>query len=392
MRVAMIDPSLFTGRYDDSLCAAIAAQGHAVTLLGRPLRATDALIPAGYRYTPRYFRLGERLRPLIGEGVSFRAIKAADYMIDCLIGSLPCADVVHYQWLPFAPADRHGLRRLRARGVPLVHTVHNATAYHGDAAVQGHGYMRLLAQFDRLIVHGAATRDALVAAEIAPERIGIVPHPPMRLAPATAQSRAQVPPPRAPRILFFGTIRPYKGLDLLIDACLRLWRDGATFELAIAGKPFVDMAAMLRPVHASGYADRLHCDLGFLGEDRLSAWMESADIMVFPYRHIDSSGAFLSALHHGKAMVCTATGLFASLPPDASGSPPVTLVPIEDAAALAQALLPLVGSTAIRQAMGARAAALGESLATWDKAGSATVDIYRQAQAHVATGRGRDGA
>lgn len=381
MKIAMIDPSLFTGRYDDSLCTAIAAQGHEVTLIGRPLRATDAMRSQGYVYAPRYFRIGEGLRPVIGEGKVFRAIKAAEYFIHCLTGPRPRADVVHYQWLPFAPADRFVLRRLRAAGVPLVHTVHNASAYHGDAALQGRGYAALLAQFDRLIVHGEGTRDALLAGGTGAERIGIVPHPPMRLAPATAESRAQVPPPRAPRILFFGTIRPYKGLDLLVDACVRLWQAGKDFELAIVGKPFMDIAPILQPVHTAGCADRLQCDLGFLKEDRLSAWMESADIMAFPYRHIDSSGAFLSALHHGKAMVCTATGLFATLPPDASGSPPVALAPVEDAAALAAALLPLVESPAIRRDMGVRAAALGESLGTWDKAGSATVKIYEQAVA-----------
>ena len=47
MKVAMVDPSLFTGRYDDSLCAALAEQGAQVTLLGRPMRATDAIVPQG---------------------------------------------------------------------------------------------------------------------------------------------------------------------------------------------------------------------------------------------------------------------------------------------------------------------------------------------------------
>ena len=53
MKVAMVDPSLFTGRYDDGLCAALARAGHDVRLLGRPMRPTDAICPAGYRYDPR---------------------------------------------------------------------------------------------------------------------------------------------------------------------------------------------------------------------------------------------------------------------------------------------------------------------------------------------------
>ena len=113
MKVAMIDPSLFTGRYDDGLCAALAGQGHDVTLMGRPLRRTDAIMPTGYRYDPAFFRLSEALRPMIGEGLPFRAMKGVGHMLRCAAGSVaPFAgrDVAHFQWLPLARADAMLLR------------------------------------------------------------------------------------------------------------------------------------------------------------------------------------------------------------------------------------------------------------------------------------------
>ena len=107
MKVAMGDPSLFTGRYDDSLCAALAEQGAQVTLLGRPMRATDAIVPQGYRYRPHFFRRSEALRDRLGEGRAFRLAKAADHALACARGDLrplAMADIVHVQWLPRAPA------------------------------------------------------------------------------------------------------------------------------------------------------------------------------------------------------------------------------------------------------------------------------------------------
>ena len=107
MKVAMLDPSLFTGRYDDSLCAALAEQGAQVTLLGRPMRATDAIVPQGYRYSPHFFRRSEALRDRLGEGRAFRLAKAADHALACALGDLrplAMADIVHIQWLPLAPA------------------------------------------------------------------------------------------------------------------------------------------------------------------------------------------------------------------------------------------------------------------------------------------------
>ena len=210
MKVAMLDPSLFTGRYDDSLCAALAGQGADVTLLGRPMRATDAIVPHGYAYAPHFFRRSEALRDRLGEGRAFRLAKAAEYVLACALGDLKPlidADIVHIQWLPLAPADRRMLQRLKGR-TALVHTVHNADAYHADARLQGRGYRALLDGMDALIVHGDTTRAALIAQGIDPARIHLAPHPPMRLAAASAADLAAVPASTKPRMLCFGTIRP----------------------------------------------------------------------------------------------------------------------------------------------------------------------------------------
>ncbi len=212
--------------------------------------------------------LWESARAALGEGVLGKVVKAGEYSIDALGGPLNAfdADVVHAQWLPFAWADARLLGRLRKR-VALVHTVHNAQAFHGDAtaAVQGRGYISLLPSFDALIVHGEATRAALEGRGIDLNRVHLVPHPPMKLAAATPADLAAVPPktPNVPRIAFFGTIRPYKGLDLLIEAAINLWKDGHNFELAIAGKPFMPVEALFGRVRGASFAHRLITDLEF---------------------------------------------------------------------------------------------------------------------------------
>jgi len=374
MKVAMLDPSLFTGRYDDNLCAALAGEGVDVTLLGRPMRPTDAIIPQSYTYKPHFFRRSEALRTRLGEGRAFRIAKAAEYSLACALGEIGLlidVAIVHAQWLPLAPADALLLKRLKGR-TALVHTVHNADAYHADAGLQGRGYRTLLNQFDALIVHGDTTRAALVGQGIDPARIHVTPHPPMRLAPATPADLAAIPAPIVPRLLFFGTIRPYKGIDILIEACLQLWRAGHAVAVVLAGKPFMDVAPWLDAVRQAGFADRLVTDFGFLPESRLDAHMVRADIIAFPYRHIDSSGAFLSALHHGKAMVTSDAGMFGQLPADVA-----VRARAGNAPELAQALLPLIESAAIRQGYGARARAYGDDMGTWKDMAVATIGIYK---------------
>jgi glycosyltransferase involved in cell wall biosynthesis len=378
MKVAMIDPSLFTGRYDDGLCAGLADAGADVTLYGRPMRATDAIEPLAYRYRPSFFRASERVRGLIGEGAGFRAIKGLEYLAGAwagTLGDIAHANIAHFQWLPFPLADARLIARLAERNdrPALVHTVHNASAFHGDSGMQGRGYRDLLDWFDALIAHGEGTVRSLVEQGVQRDRIHIVPHPPMELASASAADFAAVPDPQRPRILFFGTIRPYKGFDLLAEACIELWREGLDFELAVAGKPFTDIGALLKWIAAAGFVDRLISDLGFLTEGRLDAHLQKSDIIVFPYRHIDSSGAFLSALHYGKAMVATRVGMFAGFTGEQ-----IRLCDPGDAAALADALREVVKDRELRTRLGCDALAVRADMGHWNDAARTMIEVYEK--------------
>ncbi len=377
MKLVMADPSLFTGRYDDALCGALAARGHDVLLAGRPMRATDAITPAGYTYAPRFFRFAERAPSPLR-----RVAKAVGYACDSLVGSTAIFDgaaVVHWQWLPFAAADAHWLKRLAPRHA-LVHTVHNARPFHGNGgreAMQARGYFDLLGRFDALIVHGEQTRAALVEAGVT-RPVHIAPHPPMRLAPARDEDLRAVPASPRPRILFFGTIKPYKGFDLLIDAALALWGEGLDFDLAVAGQPFMPVDAILDRVRQAEWGDRLILELGFLPEPRLDAHLGRADIVVFPYRHIDSSGAFLSALGYGAAMVTSDCGMFGELADES-----VARFASGDGAALTERLRFLLTAPGERARLGQAGDALKDSLGSWDRTAELTEAAYADALAQA---------
>lgn len=373
MKLVMADPSLFTGRYDDALCRALAARGHDVLLAGRPMRDTDAIEPDGYVYAPRFFRIAERAPSPLR-----RVAKAAFYAGDALAGSMAVfagAQVVHWQWLPFAAADAHWLRRLAPRHA-LVHTVHNARPFHGNGgreAMQARGYYALLDRFDALIVHGDQTRAALAEAGVT-RPVHLAPHPPMRLARAREEDRKAVPASPRPRILFFGTIKPYKGFDLLVDAALGLWGEGLDFDLAVAGQPFMPVDPILDRVARAGRGDRLILDLDFLPEQRLDAHLARADIVVFPYRHIDSSGAFLSALGYGAAMVTSDCGMFAGLSDDS-----VARFAAGDGGALTARLRTLLTAPEERARLGNAGNGLRDSLGSWNGTAALTEAAYADA-------------
>ena len=124
MRVAMIDPSLFTLPYDRALVDGLTLAGHEVTLFGRR-PGPDDNSAGGVTLVNAFYRLSSR-RPLAALPSKLRlGVKGLDHfwsmwrLIRVLHRARP--DIIHFQWLPLPLVDRQMLARLR-RIAPLVLT------------------------------------------------------------------------------------------------------------------------------------------------------------------------------------------------------------------------------------------------------------------------------
>ena len=372
MRVLVVDPSLFTLPYDRAFCGALGRGGADVVLVGRPLRVYEpslagepfAFADLFYRGTGKRevgwqtSRLG-RLRKGVEHALGLRALAA--------LAAEPAADIVHFQWLMLPFLDRLALQRLRRRS-GLVLTVHNAElTTHSTSAVVGRlgallqalGRQGAVLGFDRYVAHTAKTVAQLETLGIPAERILLLAHPSLAL-------ELPAPPPRVAadgrrEILFFGAIKPYKGVEVLIEAGLALAASRRDFRITIAGRPFQPMVALQARIEAAGAADIFRFDLDYLPDARLAAYLAEAAIVVFPYREIDGSGALALAASFAKPIVASRVGVFAEPPVEDH----VELVPPEDPQALAATLAGLLDAPDRMAALGRSAAALEERLPSW---------------------------
>lgn len=202
-------------------------------------------------------------------------------------------------------------------------TLHDARSHAGERLAKRlfhTAHLRLVALFIRkVIVHSNAIRDALPA-WFPRERVHVMPHVNYRL-----WSAEPVPPPAAPplRVLFFGRILAYKGLDGLLEAFRQL--DPARFHLLIAGEGEVP------PIDASN----IEVDNRFVTDDRLAACFQRAHVVALPYRAASQSGVAYMAFAFGKPVVATQVGALPDIVRDGETG---LLVPPGDAAALAAAL------------------------------------------------------
>jgi glycosyltransferase involved in cell wall biosynthesis len=254
--------------------------------------------------------------------------------------------VLHVQWLAAPSVDV----RLRFRA-PAVFTAHDLLPRR--TAARRDLWRRLLARFDRVVVHSERGRATL--AELGVDA-RVIPHP--------------VYPSRAVRaddgrtLLALGIIRPYKGLPDAIEATRRI----ADARLIVAGDPAM-------PLNGLRGAERVDWRLGYLPRAELDRALSEATVAVFPYRaELDQSGALLQALGAGvPAVVYDVAGLGEPVRSYDAGA----VVPAGDVEALTEAVRTLLedGDALARARAGARRA---RAELTWDTAAQQHLELYRE--------------
>jgi D-inositol-3-phosphate glycosyltransferase len=114
-------------------------------------------------------------------------------------------------------------------------------------------------------------------------------------------------------ILFFGFIRQYKGLDLLLEAMKEL-EGQPNVRLIVAGEFYEDESNYRPLLEALG--DRVVAHTGFIPEDRVRHYFSAADLVVQPYRSATQSGVAQIAYYYEVPMVVTNVGGLPEIVPD----------------------------------------------------------------------------
>ena len=365
----MVDPSAFTPPYDRSLASALASRGVEVELLTTRFLHGPVPEAAGFEVSECFYRRTASRGPDAPLRLPF---KATEHLADLLRFSRTVGDdqdLVHYQWLTWPGIDRHFLPRFRPRVM---------TAHHVPASGRALGTTtRMLGSMDRAIVHTDSSRERLVGAGLDPARVAVVPHGAFdyltRLEPAPLPESLAGTPADRPVALFFGLIRPYKGLDLLIEAMETV----PEAELWVVGNPRMPATELERlRERAAALPGGSRWVTRFVDEDEIRPVMERADLMVLPYREADQSGVLYTGLAFGVPMVVTDVGGPGEV---ARQSGAALAVPPEDPQALAAAIGRLANDPVARSELASRASEAARTTYSWEKVAAETIAVYEEA-------------
>ncbi len=317
--------------FTHSLGRSLAARGHRVSAVTFSRQYPEFLFPGRTQFemTPPQGALdAPRLIDVLGP---WSWLRTARHLRD-----LAPDAVVFQHWMPFfAPALGTVARRLDG-GTRRLAVVHNALPHErrpGDRALSRY-FLR--ACDGLLVLSDSVRRDVEALAPDVPVRQAS--HPTYDLfgkAVPRAEARAALGlPPDAPVLLFFGFIREYKGLRVLLDAMPQIRARLPGVRLVVAGEFYDDEAPYREQVRRLGLEEAVRFDAEYVPTDRVARYFGAADLVVQPYLSATQSGVAQIAFHFERPVVTTDVGgLAESVPHERAG----LVVPPEDPAALAAA-------------------------------------------------------
>ncbi len=235
-------------------------------------------------------------------------------------------DIIHVhwpEWILDGRSRRHkatfltALAWSRRRGARVVWTVHNI-GHHERASRPAQWawrpFLSMVDGFISLTARGVGVaRDAFPALRDTPAFV--VPHGHYRDAyphsVGAEAARARLGIPIGGRVyLFFGQLRPYKGITDLVRAFRAL--DDPSAVLVVAGRPISD--DLRRELErAAAPEPRVHLHFGLVPVDEVQNYFAAADVVVLPYSETFNSGAAMLALSFDRPIIAPAAGAFPEL-------------------------------------------------------------------------------
>ena len=250
-------------------------------------------------------------------------------------------DTVIFHWwvtfwsLPFAVVAWC----LRQRKVPVLFLCHNVLPHEARlwdrplaalALRQGDGYIVMAdseaAQL-RAIVPNATVYQLPLPTYVELARLSEAP-------PTDEARRLLGLDPADPVALFFGFVRPYKGLQFLLRAMPAV-REHHNLQLVIAGEFWHDKQVYLDVINELGIADAVRVEDRYIANEEMGTYFAAADVVVLPYVDVTQSAVVQLAFGFGKPVVTTRVG---NLPDVVEHGRTGLIVPPGDADALARAL------------------------------------------------------
>ncbi len=336
--------------YSVRLTNALAAAGHSTSLLTMRQLLPTRLYPGRERVGAPLTDLGRDSRVRLFDGVDWYWLPSLIRGAAFMIRRRP--QVVVFEWWTGTVLHTYLALSILARlvGARVVIEFHEVLdtgevaipLWRTYAAVMGAAVVRSAHSF---AVHSEFDRDLLAGRyRLGGRTVTVLPHGPHDHYRRTAEDEnaptiLREAPADTCNLLSFGVIRPYKGLEDLIEAFERIPEDEVgRFWLTVVGETWEGWTLPAERIAASPRRDRITFVNRYVHDSELDGYLNGADAVVLPYLRSSLSGPLHVAMGYGLPIVMTDVGGNAEA---AEGYGGIVLVPPRDPAELCRAILTL---------------------------------------------------
>jgi glycosyltransferase involved in cell wall biosynthesis len=177
-------------------------------------------------------------------------------------------------------------------------------------------------------------------------------------------------------IIQFGALREYKGIDILLDAFVKVRAKNESAFLLLAGKPInLDKELIEQKIRAYNLQNDVLLKAEYIPFEHIAVYFFASDVAVFPYKEIDMSGSLQIAYAFAKPVVCAS---FGGIPEVVNPGKNGILLQFNDSAALAESLLGLLDNQELIRKMGEESLRMAREDFSWVKIASATIKVYQE--------------
>jgi glycosyltransferase involved in cell wall biosynthesis len=360
------------------------------TLLSNALAASGVkvmlVVPKERKFTMKPGCEVLYLMPPKGGSVNkiFKLFSYPGYLLKIIFHSLLNRDVIlHFQFFR-NQIDSFLFIVLRLLGVRTVKTAHNILP-HEKKRIDYILHKIVYKYSSAIIVHSELLKTKLLTMfdRIDPAKIKVVPHGDFNFYRfESTENRETIRSSFGfgkddKVLLFFGIIREYKGLDILLDAFGIARNSDSRLKLLIAGDPFTEKLKnfYIERIKALNNNRSIISHLEFIPAEKVSDYFTSADIVILPYKHIDHSGIIHLAYSFGKPVIATRVGDFTEVIEHGKSG---FLLDSNDAENLAKWISIAFSDSDQLNKMGEYASHLNETKYSWQTAALKTIEIYRE--------------
>ena len=269
----------------------------------------------------------------------------------------------------------------RLSRVKIVYTIHNVNLLHRKMRFYHRFLLKMCYKLThQLIIHSQAGKTEIIDIfNINPDKITVIPHGDYSffmhdsdLSKNDAKTALGIPS-TTKTLLFFGSIRPSKGLRTLILALPHLKQSINPVKLLIIGEPYESYKTYHTLIEQNSLQNETYEKLDYIPNDEVSLYFTAADLVVLPYREITHSGVLQIAYAFGRPVVATDLDGFREAIEDGKNG---YLVEPDSPELLAEKIIRVLSDESRINAMGNHSQYLSDTRYSWDSIARQTMSLY----------------